>query len=70
MELNRFHTLEYKFANEEVLKEMEESFTYNAITYISGIENGEKSEMQLSYKVKVVKEDNTFKIAKQWQHVK
>ncbi|WP_139265531.1 MULTISPECIES: biotin transporter BioY [unclassified Bacillus (in: firmicutes)] len=66
---NRFHTLEYKFSNEEICEESDESFTYCAIAYVSGIENGKRDEMSLNYEMKIVKEKHTFKIAEQRQYV-
>lgn len=66
---NRFHTLEYKFFNEEICEESDETFTYCAIAYVSGIENGKREEMSLNYKMRIVKENHTFKIAEQRQYV-
>ncbi|WP_410981872.1 biotin transporter BioY [Bacillus cereus] len=66
---NRFHTLEYKFSNEEICEESDETFTYYAIAYVSGIENGKREEMSLNYKMRIVKENHIFKIAEQRQYV-
>ncbi|WP_459500987.1 biotin transporter BioY [Bacillus sp. C1] len=66
---NRFHTLEYRFSNEEICEEMDESFTYCAIAYVSGMENGKRGEMSLNFKMRIVKENETFKIAGQRQYV-
>ncbi len=43
---NRFRDLEYKFTNEEVREETDESFLYQAVAYVAGTENGKRSEMK------------------------
>ncbi len=44
---NRFRDLEYKFTDEEIREETDESFRYRAVAYVTGIENGKRSEMKL-----------------------
>ncbi len=66
---NRFQDIKYKFVNEEIREESDESFTYSATVHVSGIENGKRDEMGVNYKLKVVKENNMFKIKEQQQHV-
>lgn len=66
---NRFQDLKYKFVNKEIREESDESFTYSATAHVSGIENGKRDEMGVDYKLKVVKENNMFKIKEQQQHV-
>ncbi|MBY0595588.1 biotin transporter BioY [Bacillus bingmayongensis] len=66
---NRFHDWKYKFANNEIYEESDERFTYCAIAYVSGIENDKRDEMSLNYKMRMVKENNVFKIKEQRQHV-
>ena len=44
---NRFRDLEYKFTNEEIREETDESFRYHAVAYVTGTENGKRSEIKL-----------------------
>ncbi|MGN7890674.1 biotin transporter BioY [Bacillus sp. 22475] len=66
---NRFQDLEYKFTNEEIREETDESFLYQAVAYVAGTENGKKSEMKLNYEVKIVKVNNIFMVLEQKQRV-
>jgi len=66
---NRFRDLEYKFTNEEVREETDESFLYQAVAYVAGTENGKRSEMKLNYEVKIVKVNNIFMVLEQKQRV-
>ncbi|MBS9801412.1 biotin transporter BioY [Bacillus cereus] len=66
---NRFQDLEYKFTNEEIREETDESFLYQAVAYVAGTENGKRSEMKLNYEVKIVKVNNIFMVIEQKQHV-
>ncbi|MCU7662698.1 biotin transporter BioY [Bacillus thuringiensis] len=66
---NRFHDLEYKFTNEEIREETDESFLYQAVAYVAGTENGKRSEMKLNYEVKIVKVNNIFMVLEQKQRV-
>ena len=50
----------YKFTNEEIREETDESFRYHAVAYVTGIENGKRSEMKLNYDMKIVKVNNLF----------
>lgn len=62
---NRFRDLEYKFTNEEIREETDESFLYQAVAYVAGTENGKRSEMKLNYEVKIVKVNNIFMVLEQ-----
>ena len=64
---NRFQDLEYKFTNEEIREETNESFLYQAVAYVAGTENGKskRSEMKLNYEVKIVKVNNIFMVLEQ-----
>lgn len=68
---NRFQDLEYKFTNEEIREETNESFLYQAVAYVAGTENGKskRSEMKLNYEVKIVKINNIFMVLEQKQRV-
>lgn len=68
---NRFQDLEYKFTNEEIREETNESFLYQAVAYVAGTENGKskRSEMKLNYEVKIVKVNNIFMVLEQKQRV-
>jgi len=66
---NRFRDLEYKFTNEEIREETDESFLYQAVAYVAGTENGKRSEMKLNYEVKIVKVNNIFMVLEQKQRV-
>nr|WP_275900874.1 biotin transporter BioY [Bacillus mycoides] len=66
---NRFRDLEYKFTNEEIREETDESFRYHAVAYVAGIENGKRSEMKLNYDMKIVKVNNIFMVLDQKQYV-
>lgn len=66
---NRFQDLEYKFTNEEIREETDESFLYQAVAYVAGTENGKRSEMKLNYEVKIVKVNNIFMVLEQKQRV-
>lgn len=66
---NRFRDLEYKFTNEEIREETDESFRYHAVAYVTGIENGKRSEMKLNYDMKIVKVNNLFMVLEQKQYV-
>ncbi|MEF7634151.1 biotin transporter BioY [Bacillus thuringiensis] len=68
---NRFQDLEYKFTNEEIREETNESFLYQAVAYVGGTENGKskRSEMKLNYEVKIVKVNNIFMMLEQKQRV-
>ncbi|ANS46998.1 hypothetical protein BT246_16070 [Bacillus thuringiensis] len=66
---NRFQELEYKFTNEEIREEKDESFLYQAVAYVAGTENGKRSEMKLNYEVKIVKVNNIFMVLEQKQRV-
>ncbi|MBE7118734.1 biotin transporter BioY [Bacillus cereus] len=66
---NRFRDLEYKFTNEEIREVTDESFRYHAVAYVSGTENGKRSEMKLNYDMKVVKVNNIFMVLEQKQYV-
>lgn len=66
---NRFRDLEYKFTNEEIREETDESFRYHAVAYVAGIENGKRSEMKLNYDMKIVKVNNLFMVLEQKQYV-
>ncbi|MGE7890242.1 biotin transporter BioY [Bacillus cereus] len=66
---NRFQDLDYKFTNEEIREETDESFLYQAVAYVAGTENGKRSEMKLNYEVKIVKVNNIFMVIEQKQHV-
>lgn len=66
---NRFRDLEYKFTNEEIREETDESFLYQAVAYVAGTENGKRSEMKLNYEVKILKVNNIFMVLEQKQRV-
>ena len=68
---NRFQDLEYKFTNEEIREETDESFLYQAVAYVAGTENGKskRSEMKLNYEVKILKVNNIFMVLEQKQRV-
>ncbi|EJS01163.1 biotin transporter BioY [Bacillus mycoides] len=66
---NCFRDLEYKFTNEEIREETDESFRYHAVAYVTGIENGKRSEMKLNYDMKIVKVNNLFMVLEQKQYV-
>jgi len=66
---NRFRDLEYKFTNEEIREETDESFLYQAVVYVAGTENGKRSEMKLNYEVKIVKVNNIFMVLEQKQRL-
>ncbi|MGE6551475.1 hypothetical protein ACQKFK_21415, partial [Bacillus mycoides] len=66
---NRFRDLEYKFTNEEIREETDESFRYHAVAYVTGIENGKRSEMKLNYDMKIVKVNSIFMVLDQKQYV-
>ena len=66
---NRFQYLEYKFTNEEIREVTDESFLYQTVAYVTGIENGKRSEMKLNYEMKIVKVNHTFKVLEQKQYV-
>ncbi|HDR6214118.1 MULTISPECIES: hypothetical protein [Bacillus] len=68
---NRFQDLEYKFTNEEIREETNESFLYQAVAYVAGTENGKskRSEIKLNYEVKIVKVNNIFMVLEQKQRV-
>ncbi|MED2792657.1 biotin transporter BioY [Bacillus wiedmannii] len=66
---NRFRDLEYKFTDEDIREETDESFRYHAVAYVTGIENGKRSEMKLNYDMKIVKVNNIFKVLEQKQYV-
>ena len=66
---NRFRDLEYKFTNEEIREETDESFLYQAVAYVAGTENGKRSEMKLNYEVKIVKVNNIFMVLEQKRRV-
>ena len=66
---NRFRDLEYKFTNEEIREETDESFRYHAVAYVAGTENGKRSEMKLNYDMKIVKVNNLFMVLDQKQYV-
>ncbi|MFF1991122.1 biotin transporter BioY [Bacillus mycoides] len=66
---NRFRDLEYKFTNEEIREETDESFRYHTVAYVTGIENGKRSEMKLNYDMKIVKVNNLFMVLEQKQYV-
>ncbi|CAH2464814.1 bla/Mec family transcriptional regulator [Bacillus cereus VD118] len=66
---NRFRDLEYKFTNEEIREETDESFRYHAVAYVAGTENGKRSEMKLNYDMKIVKVNNIFRVLDQKQYV-
>ncbi|ANC18491.1 biotin transporter BioY [Bacillus cereus] len=68
---NRFQDLEYKFTNEEIREETNESFLYQAVAYVAGTENGKskRSEMKLNCEVKIVKVNNIFMVLEQKQRV-
>ncbi|MGH1043372.1 biotin transporter BioY [Bacillus wiedmannii] len=66
---NRFRDLEYKFTDEEIREETDESFRYHAVAYVAGTENGKRSEMKLDYEIKIVKVNNIFKVLEQKQYV-
>ncbi|HDR7792283.1 TPA: biotin transporter BioY [Bacillus luti] len=66
---NRFQDLEYKFTNEEIREETDESFLYQAVAYVVGTENGKRSEMKLNYEMKIIKVNNIFKVLEQKQYV-
>ncbi|MGF9765231.1 biotin transporter BioY [Bacillus albus] len=66
---NRFRDLEYKFTNEEIREVTDESFLYQTVAYVAGIENGKRSEMKLNYEMKIVKVNHTFKVLEQKQYV-
>ncbi|ANV72978.1 biotin transporter BioY [Bacillus thuringiensis] len=66
---NRFRDLEYKFTNEEIREETDESLLYQAVAYVAGTENGKRSEMKLNYEVKIVKVNNIFMVLEQKQRV-
>ncbi|HDR7661344.1 hypothetical protein [Bacillus wiedmannii] len=66
---NRFRDLEYKFTDEEIREETDESFRYHAVAYVAGTENGKRSEMKLNYEIKIVKVNNIFKVLEQKQYV-
>lgn len=66
---NRFRDLEYKFTNEEIREETDESFCYHTVAYVAGIENDKRSEMKLNYDMKIVKVNNIFMVLDQKQYV-
>ncbi|PES93367.1 biotin transporter BioY [Bacillus cereus] len=66
---NRFRDLEYKFTSEEIREETDESFLYHTVAYVSGTENGKRSEMKLNYEMKIVKVNNVFRVLEQKQYV-
>ncbi|PHD24727.1 biotin transporter BioY [Bacillus wiedmannii] len=66
---NRFRDLEYKFINEDIREVTDESFLYQTVAYVAGTENGKRSEMKLSYEMKIVKVNNIFKMLEQKQYV-
>ncbi|KMP26500.1 hypothetical protein SAMN04487767_117103 [Bacillus wiedmannii] len=66
---NHFRDLEYKFTDEEIREETDESFRYHAVAYVAGTENGKRSEMKLNYEIKIVKVNNIFKVLEQKQYV-
>ncbi len=66
---NRFRDLEYKFTNEEIREETDESFRYHTVAYVAGIENDKRSEMKLNYDMKIVKVNNIFMVLDQKQYV-
>ncbi|MRR40963.1 biotin transporter BioY, partial [Bacillus anthracis] len=39
------------------------------VAYVTGIENGKRSEMKLNYEMKIVKVNHTFKVLEQKQYV-